>query len=38
MKKNIVVVGAGKIGSTIAEMLASTGDYGVTLVDPSAAQ
>jgi saccharopine dehydrogenase-like NADP-dependent oxidoreductase len=36
--KKIVVVGAGKIGSTIAEMLASTGDYRVTLVDRSAAQ
>ncbi|TIT04772.1 MAG: hypothetical protein E5W15_30625, partial [Mesorhizobium sp.] len=31
--KNIVVVGAGKIGSTIAEMLSATGDYRVTLVD-----
>ncbi|WP_164900056.1 NAD-binding protein, partial [Mesorhizobium sp. M7A.F.Ca.US.001.02.1.1] len=30
--KKIVVVGAGKIGSTIAEMLAATGDYQVTLV------
>ena len=36
--KKIVVVGAGKIGSTIAEMLAATGDYEVTLVDRSAAQ
>src|SRR5437879_13387237 len=36
--KNIVVVGAGKIGSTIAEMLSSTGDYHVMLVDRSAAQ
>ena len=36
--KKIVVVGAGKIGSTIAEMLASTSDYHVTLVDRSAAQ
>jgi len=36
--KNIVVVGAGKIGSTIAEMLSATGDYHVTLVDRSAAQ
>ncbi|TIT43923.1 MAG: FAD-dependent oxidoreductase, partial [Mesorhizobium sp.] len=34
----IVIVGAGKIGSTIAEMLAETGDYQVTLVDRSAAQ
>ena len=36
--KKIVVVGAGKIGSTIAGMLAGTGDYQVTLVDRSAAQ
>ncbi|MDX8531966.1 saccharopine dehydrogenase family protein [Mesorhizobium sp. VK25A] len=36
--KNIVVVGAGKIGSTIAEMLSASGDYRVTLVDRSAAQ
>ena len=36
--KEIVVVGAGKIGSTIAEMLAETGDYRVTVVDRSAAQ
>lgn len=36
--KKIVVVGAGKIGSTIAEMLAATGDYHVTLVDRSAVQ
>jgi len=35
---NIVIVGAGKIGSTIAEMLAATGDYRVTLVDRSAVQ
>jgi saccharopine dehydrogenase-like NADP-dependent oxidoreductase len=36
--KKIVIVGAGKIGSTIAEMLADTGDYHVTLVDRSATQ
>ena len=36
--KEIVVVGAGKIGSTIAGMLAETGDYRVTIVDRSAAQ
>ncbi|MGN6142862.1 MAG: saccharopine dehydrogenase NADP-binding domain-containing protein, partial [Mesorhizobium sp.] len=36
--KDIVVVGAGKIGSTIADMLAATGDYRVTIVDRSAAQ
>ena len=35
MKKDVVVIGAGKIGSTIAELLASTGDYHVTLVDRS---
>ncbi|OQM77247.1 saccharopine dehydrogenase family protein [Manganibacter manganicus] len=36
--KDIVVVGAGKIGSTIAAMLAETGDYRVTLVDRAAGQ
>ncbi|MBA3447230.1 MAG: saccharopine dehydrogenase family protein [Pseudaminobacter sp.] len=36
--KEIVVVGAGKIGATIADMLAATGDYRVTVVDKSAAQ
>jgi len=36
--KNILVVGAGKIGSTIAEMLAQTGDYAVTVADRSAIQ
>ena len=35
--KKIIVVGAGKIGSTIAEMLATTRDYQVTLVDRTAA-
>lgn len=34
--KQIVVVGAGKIGSTIAFLLAKTGDYSVTLADRSA--
>src|SRR5690606_35955690 len=33
-----VVVGAGKIGSTIADMLATTGDYRVIVVDRSASQ
>ncbi|WP_309082911.1 saccharopine dehydrogenase family protein [Chelativorans sp.] len=33
--KDIVIVGAGKIGSTIADLLAATGDYAVTLVDQS---
>ncbi|MGS1094798.1 saccharopine dehydrogenase C-terminal domain-containing protein [Aquamicrobium terrae] len=36
--KEIVVIGAGKIGSTIAGMLARTGDYRVTVVDRSAGQ
>lgn len=31
--KDIVVVGAGKIGSTIADLLAETGDYKVTVID-----
>ncbi|WP_439502545.1 saccharopine dehydrogenase C-terminal domain-containing protein [Aminobacter ciceronei] len=35
--KQIVVVGAGKIGSTIADMLAESGDYQVTVVDRSQA-
>jgi saccharopine dehydrogenase-like NADP-dependent oxidoreductase len=36
--KKIVIVGAGKIGATIATMLALTGDYEVTIVDRSQAQ
>jgi len=36
--KNIVIVGAGKIGSMIAELLAGCGDYAVTVVDRSAGQ
>src|SRR5579859_7774888 len=36
--KNILVVGAGKIGSTIGEMLAHTGDYAVTVADRSSDQ
>lgn len=36
--KEILVVGAGNIGATIADMLASTGDYAVTVVDRSQAQ
>jgi saccharopine dehydrogenase-like NADP-dependent oxidoreductase len=35
--KKITVVGAGKIGSTIAAMLAETGDYRVDLIDRSQA-
>jgi len=34
--KEVVVIGAGKIGSTIAQLLAYTGDYQVTLADRSA--
>jgi saccharopine dehydrogenase-like NADP-dependent oxidoreductase len=33
--RNIVVVGAGKIGSMIAELLVGSGDYAVTVVDRS---
>jgi saccharopine dehydrogenase-like NADP-dependent oxidoreductase len=33
--KDIVVIGAGKIGATIAGLLAPTGDYRITLVDRS---
>ena len=36
--KNVVVVGAGKIGSMIAELLAGSGDYAVTVADRSSAQ
>ena len=36
--KNIVIVGAGKIGSMIAELLGGSGDYAVTVVDRSQAQ
>lgn len=36
--KEIIVVGAGKIGATIGDMLAGTGDYNVTVLDRSAAQ
>ncbi len=31
--RDIAVIGAGKIGSTIAELLAMSGDYAVTLID-----
>jgi len=31
--KDIVVIGAGKIGTTVAGLLAATGDYQVTLAD-----
>jgi saccharopine dehydrogenase-like NADP-dependent oxidoreductase len=36
--KHIVIVGAGKIGSMIAQLLGESGDYGVTVVDRSQAQ
>ena len=34
---SILVIGAGKIGSTIADMLHESGDYSVTVADSSAA-
>ena len=34
--KSVVVIGAGKIGTTVAGLLASTGDYQVTLANRSA--
>jgi len=36
--KNIIVIGAGNIGSAIAWMLAVTGDYRITVADRSADQ
>jgi saccharopine dehydrogenase-like NADP-dependent oxidoreductase len=36
--KNITIVGAGKIGSMIAELLASSGDYAVSVIDRAAQQ
>lgn len=36
--KNVAVIGAGKIGSTIAKLLARTGDYHVTLADKDESQ
>jgi saccharopine dehydrogenase-like NADP-dependent oxidoreductase len=36
--KDIVIVGAGKIGATIASMLMETGDYAITVVDRLQAQ
>jgi saccharopine dehydrogenase-like NADP-dependent oxidoreductase len=36
--QDIVVVGAGKIGSMIAELLGGSGDYAVTMVDRSRQQ
>ncbi|WP_332680910.1 saccharopine dehydrogenase family protein [Bosea sp. (in: a-proteobacteria)] len=36
--KNVAVIGAGKIGATIADLLAATGDYRVTVADRSEEQ
>jgi saccharopine dehydrogenase-like NADP-dependent oxidoreductase len=36
--KNVVVIGAGKIGATIADLLVATGDYRVTVADRSEEQ
>jgi saccharopine dehydrogenase-like NADP-dependent oxidoreductase len=36
--KNIVIVGAGKIGSMIAELLLHSGDYAVTIIDRAQVQ
>ena len=33
--KDVVVIGAGKIGATVAGLLASTGEYQVTMADRS---
>src|SRR5260370_32329337 len=33
--KDVVVIGAGKIGATVAGLVAATGDYQVTLADRS---
>lgn len=33
--KNVVVIGAGKIGTTIADLLGATGDYRVVIADRS---
>lgn len=38
MTKTIAVIGAGKIGDMIVDMLATGGDYGVTVIDASAEQ
>src|SRR5262245_4418416 len=31
--KNVLVIGAGKIGSTVARLLRASGDYAVTIAD-----
>ncbi|WP_095090603.1 saccharopine dehydrogenase family protein [Mesorhizobium sophorae] len=36
--KDVVIIGSGKIGSTISQLLADSGDYHVTVVDRSAEQ
>jgi saccharopine dehydrogenase-like NADP-dependent oxidoreductase len=36
--RQVVVIGAGKIGSVIADLLARSGDYAVTVADQSAEQ
>jgi saccharopine dehydrogenase-like NADP-dependent oxidoreductase len=36
--RNIVIVGAGKIGAMIAELLVTSGDYAVTVIDRSQQQ
>lgn len=36
--KEVLVIGAGKIGSAIADVLARSGDYGVTVADRAPAQ
>ena len=36
--KNVVIVGAGKIGSMIAELLLHSGDYAVSIIDRAQAQ
>jgi saccharopine dehydrogenase-like NADP-dependent oxidoreductase len=38
MKKDVVIVGAGKIGGTIADLLSLTGNYAVTVIDRSETQ
>ena len=35
--QNILVIGAGKIGQVVADLLAGSGDYAVTLADRDAA-
>src|SRR5580698_3719729 len=36
--RDILLIGAGKIGETIADMLGATGDYRITVADRSAPQ